>query len=59
AWLRAHLLDEFVVITDVTAGEAVICVMGPKSRELLQLVSPNDFSNASHPFGTAREIEIG
>ncbi|MDP5356399.1 MAG: FAD-dependent oxidoreductase [Paracoccaceae bacterium] len=59
AWLRAHLSDEFVVITDVTAGEAVICVMGPKSRELLQLVSPNDFSNASHPFGTAREIEIG
>ena len=59
AWLRAHLSDQFVVITDVTAGEAVICVMGPKSRELLQLVSPNDFSNASHPFGTAREIEIG
>ena len=22
-------------------------------------VSPNDFSNAAHPFGTAREIEIG
>ncbi|MDA0354358.1 MAG: FAD-dependent oxidoreductase [Proteobacteria bacterium] len=59
AWLRAHLSDEFVVITDVTAGEAVICVMGPKSRELLQLVSPNDFGNASHPFGTAKEIEIG
>ncbi|MFQ3348930.1 MAG: glycine cleavage system T protein [Paracoccaceae bacterium] len=59
AWLRQHLEDQFVVITDVTAGEAVICVMGPKSRELLQLVSPNDFSNISHPFGTAKEIEIG
>jgi glycine cleavage system aminomethyltransferase T len=33
--------------------------MGPKSRELLQAVSPADFSNAAHPFGTAREIEIG
>jgi glycine cleavage system aminomethyltransferase T len=34
-------------------------VMGPKSRDLLQKVSPNDFGNAAHPFGTMREIEIG
>jgi glycine cleavage system T protein len=59
AWLRRHLTDEFVVITDVTAAEAVLCVMGPQSRALLQAVSPADFSNAAHPFGTAREIEIG
>jgi 4-methylaminobutanoate oxidase (formaldehyde-forming) len=60
AWLRKNLSsDEFVVITDVTAGEAVLCVMGPKSRALMQKVSPNDFSNAHHPFGTAREIEVG
>ncbi len=59
AWLKKHLRDEFVVITDVTASEAVLCVMGPKSRQLLNKISPNDFSNAAHPFGTAREIEIG
>jgi glycine cleavage system T protein len=59
AWLRRHLGDAFAVITDVTAAEAVLCVMGPKSRELLQAVSPADFGNAAHPFGTAREIEIG
>jgi len=59
AWLRKNLGDEFVVITDVTAAESVLCLMGPKSRELMQKVSPNDFSNAEHPFGTAREIEIG
>ncbi|RUS60089.1 FAD-dependent oxidoreductase [Pseudorhodobacter sp. E13] len=59
AWLRRHLGEAFAVITDVTAGEAVLCVMGPKSRELLQAVSPADFSNAAHPFGTARDIEIG
>ncbi len=59
AWLRRHLADEFVVITDATPAEAVLCVMGPKSRELIQAVSPDDFSNAAHPFGTAREIEIG
>ncbi|KQS97795.1 MULTISPECIES: GcvT family protein [unclassified Rhizobium] len=59
AWLRKHLKDEFVVITDVTPAESVLCVMGPKARELMQKVSPNDFSNAHHPFATAREIEIG
>lgn len=59
SWLRRHLGDEFVVITDITAAESVLCVMGPNARSLLQAVSPNDFSNEVHPFGTAREIEIG
>ena len=59
SWLRRHLGDEFVVITDVTAAESVLCVMGPNARSLMQAVSPNDFSNEAHPFGTAREIEIG
>ena len=60
AWLRRHLTgDEFVVVTDVTASESVLCLMGPKSRDLIKRVSPNDFSNDGHPFGTAREIEIG
>lgn len=59
AWLRKHLRDEFVVITDVTASESVLCVMGPKARALMAKVSPNDFSNSAHPFATAREIEIG
>lgn len=57
--LRRHVGDRRVVITDVTAGEGVLAVMGPKSRELLNKVSPNDFSNAVNPFGTAQEIEIG
>lgn len=59
AWLRKHLTDEFVVITDVTAAEAVLCLMGPDSRKLIQKVSPNDFSNEANPFGTFQEIEIG
>ena len=59
AWLRRHVGDAMVVITDVSACEAVLPVMGPRSRELLERVSPNDFSNDAHPFGTAAEIEIG
>ena len=59
AWLRRHIGDAFAVITDMTAAESVLCVMGPKSRDLLAAVSPNDFNNAAHPFGYMREIEIG
>ena len=59
AWLRRHLEDEFVVITDTTAAEAVFAVMGPDSRTLLQKICPHDFSNQNHPFGIAKEIEIG
>ena len=58
-WLRRHVGDRAVVITDVTAGEGVLAVMGPNARKLMQRVSPNDFSNAVNPFGTAQEIEIG
>ncbi len=59
AWLRRHLSDEFVVITDMTAAEAVLCVMGPQARNVLARVTPDALDNASFPFGTAREIEIG
>ena len=58
-WMERHKGDFNVVITDVTAGEGVLAVMGPRARDLLQMVSPNDFSNAANPFGTAQEIEIG
>jgi 4-methylaminobutanoate oxidase (formaldehyde-forming) len=58
-WMRRHQGDFNVVITDVTAGEGVLAVMGPNARKLLQAVSPNDFSNDVNPFGTAQEIELG
>jgi glycine cleavage system T protein len=58
-WMRRNQGNFDVVITDVTAGEGVLAVMGPRSRELLQAVSPNDFTNDVNPFGTAQEIEIG
>ena len=59
AWLRRSLRDEFAVLTDVTAGEAVLALMGPRAREVLARASPADLSNDAHPFGTAAEIELG
>ena len=58
-WMSRHSDGYRVVLTDVTAGEAVVAVMGPRSRELLQTVSSADFSNENNPFGTAQSIEIG
>ncbi|WP_372574076.1 GcvT family protein [Ruegeria jejuensis] len=58
-WMERHKGDFNVIITDVTAGEGVLAVMGPNARKLLQKVSPADFSNEVNPFGTAQEIEIG
>ncbi len=58
-WLNRYRGDANVAIVDVTAAEAVICVMGPKTRAVLAGCSPNDFTNATHPFGMAKEIEIG
>jgi 4-methylaminobutanoate oxidase (formaldehyde-forming) len=46
-------------IVDVTGMLAVLAVMGPRSRELLQSVSRADWSNAGFPFGTSRDVDIG
>lgn len=58
-WLQRHLGEYNVVITNVTSGEGVLAVMGPKARGVMQAVSPNDFSNDTNPFGTMQHIEIG
>ncbi len=58
-WMERHRGDFTAVITDVTMTEGVLAVMGPNVRDLLAKVSPNEFSNAVNPFGTAQEIEIG
>ncbi|MEO1686489.1 MAG: FAD-dependent oxidoreductase [Pseudomonadota bacterium] len=59
AWIRRHTQDDNVVATDMTSAEAVLPLMGPKARDVLAACSPDDFSNDVHPFGLAREIEIG
>lgn len=57
--LRRLAGDMAVTVTDVTAGEAVLAVMGPKSRDLLASVIHGDMSDAAHPFGAAREVDLG
>ncbi len=46
-------------VTDVTPMFAMLAVMGPRSRELMQRVSTARFDNASFPFATSQEIDVG
>ena len=46
------------VVFDATAAYATILVSGPRSRELLQRVSPEDWSDAAQPYLRGREVEI-
>jgi heterotetrameric sarcosine oxidase gamma subunit len=60
AWVARNTPDDaHCTATDVTAGFAVLNVQGPRSRDLLARVSPDDLSNDTFPFGTSREIELG
>jgi len=59
-WIERHIAaDQHVSVSDVTSAWAVLGVMGPGSRDLLQSLSRSDFSNESFPFGTSREVDLG
>jgi 4-methylaminobutanoate oxidase (formaldehyde-forming) len=57
-WLRRHIEGAGCVLTNVTSGLGVLSVMGPRSRELLQSLTPNDMSDAAFPFATSQVIEL-
>ena len=59
-WLTRHIPgDAHVFVRDVTSGLPMLALMGPKARDLLKAVSPDDFSDAGFPFGASREIDLG
>jgi 4-methylaminobutanoate oxidase (formaldehyde-forming) len=61
AWIErhAHDLGLDASVFDATSSEAVLGVMGPRSRELLQGLTDADLSDAALPFSTSRRIDIG
>ena len=58
AWLRRHCRGRDVDIADVTDDWAVLGLMGPRSRELLSLVTDAALDNESFGFGAAQHIEV-
>ncbi|MBB91508.1 MAG: FAD-dependent oxidoreductase [Magnetovibrio sp.] len=58
-WLKGHVQDhERCTVTDVTSGHAVIGIAGPKSRDLLAVLTPENLANDAFPFGASREVEF-
>ncbi|HXQ40825.1 MAG TPA: FAD-dependent oxidoreductase [Candidatus Udaeobacter sp.] len=59
-WLKRSLAaDARVTVDDVTNAYAVLGVMGPASRALLQPLTESDLGNQGFPFGHSKEIVLG
>jgi len=59
-WLKRHIPeDAHAVLTNISSAMGVISIMGPKARDLLQSICPNDLSHEAFPFATSQEIELG
>ena len=59
-WLARHIAPtENAQLGDVSALYVVLGLMGPKARELLARVSPEDLSAESLKFSHTREIDLG
>ena len=60
SWLKSHIPgDANCVLTNVTSAMGVISIMGPRSRDLLQSLTPSDLSHEAFPFASSQEIELG
>lgn len=61
AWIERHAQDLGMEasVFDATSAEAVLGVMGPSSRELLQHLTEADLSSHAFPFGSSHHINIG
>ncbi|MEM6462534.1 MAG: FAD-dependent oxidoreductase [Pseudomonadota bacterium] len=59
-WLKRNIPDEArCIAVDVTASEAVLGIMGPQARNILEKVTSADMANEAFAFGTAQTIELG
>ena len=60
SWLVRNIpADARAIATDISSSMAVLSVMGPNSRALLQSLTPADLSNAAFPFATSQTIDLG
>ena len=59
-WIASHMPgDGSVRLREVTSAWAVLNVVGPRSRDILQALGDDDLGNAAFPYLGIREIELG
>ncbi len=60
SWIRRHLpLDGSVRVADVTARWACFALWGPRARDILAPLTPDDVGDAAFPYMTMRELTVG
>lgn len=58
-WISRNIPDGLnCQLFDITSSNAVLSLMGPRARDILETVTSADISNASFPFGTTKTIGI-
>ncbi len=58
-WISRNIPDGMnCQLFDITSSNAVLSLMGPNARKILQAVTRADVSNAAFPFGTTQTIGI-
>jgi len=59
-WIRRHLPEDGSVrVRDVTSHWACFGIWGPRARDLLAPLTPQDLSNDSFPYMSLRETTVG
>ena len=59
-WINRNITPtEHAILTDVTALYSVLSAMGPKARELMARVTPDDLSPEALKFSWTKEIDVG
>ena len=60
SWITSHLpTDGSVQVHDVTSAYACFGIWGPRARDILQPLVPQDLSNDAFPYMTLQDITIG
>ena len=58
-WIRSSIPSGAdVSLVDTTSETAVLVIMGPKAREIVETLTRDDVSNAAFPFGAARPLVL-
>ena len=59
-WIKKNMpTDNSVIFEDLTNSKGVLVLAGPKSRDLMKLVSKDNFENGNFPWLTSQIVNIG
>jgi 4-methylaminobutanoate oxidase (formaldehyde-forming) len=58
-WIRKHVIDDRVLVDDVTGAYGCLCLWGPAARDILQPLTDASLADADFRFMRATRLTIG